>query len=465
MSYIGQHLPPDVFGAYTVDTFTGDGSATTFTLSRAPASDSALIVVVDNVIQQPTTNFTVSGTTLTIVGTAILSGITGYAIHTQGKIPSSEVALNTINANTIAENTAGSGVTIDSLEIKDGKITNLMNATLSAADLGSGIHIKSADSSAATHTSVDELVLENNGHCGISILSATDATGNIYFNDSGGIARGYFEYNHDGDKLSIGTSGSTQMTIDSAGKTGVAESTLASQFHVSAPSGFSQYIVDFDNASSSAPYGLFINYSGAAPDSGSDYEFAKFVDTGATRFIIYSDGDVKNHDNSYGSISDERIKQNITDANSQWDDIKAIKVRNFKRKDDVRQYGEDKAKIQIGLIAQELESVSSNLVDEAKPSSSDILSSSEFGTLWTKDDSETQDAVLYTADSQEVIDGNKNVGDIKTPSTKQIGDVKEVKENVKGIKYSVLYMKAIKALQEAQTRIETLETKVAALEG
>ena len=33
------------------------------------------------------------------------------------------------------------------------------------------------------------------------------------------------------------------------------------------------------------------------------------------------------------------------------------------------------------------------------------------------------------------------------------------------LKYSVLYMKAIKALQEAQTRIETLEAKVSALEG
>ena len=35
----------------------------------------------------------------------------------------------------------------------------------------------------------------------------------------------------------------------------------------------------------------------------------------------------------------------------------------------------------------------------------------------------------------------------------------------KTVKYSVLYMKAIKALQEAMARIETLETKVAALEG
>ncbi len=35
---------------------------------------------------------------------------------------------------------------------------------------------------------------------------------------------------------------------------------------------------------------------------------------------------------------------------------------------------------------------------------------------------------------------------------------------VKSVKYSVLYMKAIKALQEAMEKIETLETKVKALE-
>jgi len=87
MSYIGQQLPADVFSGYVTDTFTGDGSATTFTLSKAPFSADSLIVVVDNVIQQPTVNFTVSGTTLTIVGTAILSGIKGYAIHTGGPIP------------------------------------------------------------------------------------------------------------------------------------------------------------------------------------------------------------------------------------------------------------------------------------------------------------------------------------------------------------------------------------------
>ena len=45
------------------------------------------------------------------------------------------------------------------------------------------------------------------------------------------------------------------------------------------------------------------------------------------------------------------------------------------------------------------------------------------------------------------------------------GLVKTDDEGTKSVKYSILYMKAIKALQEAVTRIETLEAEVAALKG
>jgi len=182
------------------------------------------------------------------------------------------------------------------------------------------------------------------------------------------------------------------------------------------------------------------------------------------RFAVYASGTVANSTGSYGSLSDQRIKTNITDASSQWDDIKAIKVRNFKKID-------NPDLVQIGVVAQELESVSSKLIEETQPDATIIAHDATFGTLYTADDAETQDAieqVLYTADDQEVIDGAKNVGDIKIAaelSTKQIGDVKEIKEQVKSVKYSVLYMKAIKALQEAMTRIETLEAEVTALKG
>jgi hypothetical protein len=189
--------------------------------------------------------------------------------------------------------------------------------------------------------------------------------------------------------------------------------------------------------SNSSPYGQQINFSAASPDNNVNNFFIG-SDSTTNRIIIYSDGDIDNHDNSYGATSDERIKQDIVDANSQWDDIKAIKVRNFKKKDDVEQYG-DKAWSHIGVIAQELETVSPKLIKERQPTAGDIKHSAEFGTLYEDGDT--------------------------IPNDKEIGDVKEIKENVKRVNYSVLYMKAVKALQEAMTRIETLEAKVAKLEG
>ena len=49
----------------------------------------------------------------------------------------------------------------------------------------------------------------------------------------------------------------------------------------------------------------------------------------------------------------------------------------------------------------------------------------------------------------------------------QIARYEDINEGdkIKSVKYSVLYMKAIKALQEAMEKIETLETKVEALEN
>ena len=97
MSYIGQTLPADSFQGFTTDSFAGDGSATTFTLSKTPFNESALLVVINNVVQKPTTNFTVSGTTLTIVGTAVASGDVIYATHIGGALPIGQAASLDLN--------------------------------------------------------------------------------------------------------------------------------------------------------------------------------------------------------------------------------------------------------------------------------------------------------------------------------------------------------------------------------
>ena len=150
MSYIGQGLPTDTFSGFTTDSFSGDGSATTFTLSKAPFSEDGLIVVINNVIQQPTTNFTVSGTTLTIVGTAVATGNTIYAIHTSGAVPStlaSKVDVNGLSDGVILDadgDTTISADTDDQIDFKAGG-TDIMSLTATTATFNDGVTITTAD--------------------------------------------------------------------------------------------------------------------------------------------------------------------------------------------------------------------------------------------------------------------------------------------------------------------------------
>ena len=125
---------------------------------------------------------------------------------------------------------------------------------------------------------------------------------------------------------------------------------------------------------------------------------------------VEANGDFENTNNSYSGLSDQRLKQDIVDATSQWDDIKALKIRKYRFINHVEKMGDD-ATVQLGVIAQELEASNMNGLVKTKP--------------------------VDEADP----DGPDR----------------------KSVNYSVLYMKAVKALQEAMERIETLETKVAAL--
>ena len=48
---------------FTTDTFTGNGSATTFTLSEVPANSTQIMVFVDGILQKSSTNYSVNTTT------------------------------------------------------------------------------------------------------------------------------------------------------------------------------------------------------------------------------------------------------------------------------------------------------------------------------------------------------------------------------------------------------------------
>ena len=129
-------------------------------------------------------------------------------------------------------------------------------------------------------------------------------------------------------------------------------------------------------------------------DLGTDDFFA--IDTSGNVVIVGSCSA-----DSFIPTSDERIKENITDAPSQWDDLKAIQFKKY----NMINGGEER----IGCVAQDLESILPELV--------------------------------ATREGVETLHGIKVDG-------------------VKGIKQSILVMKAMKALQEALLRIEVLESRL-----
>ena len=84
MPYIGSSIATN-YGSTIRDNFTGDGSATAFTLSRNATSENDLEVFVGNVRQQPGSAYTVSANTLTFTGTPA-NGEVIYVVHQGGAL-------------------------------------------------------------------------------------------------------------------------------------------------------------------------------------------------------------------------------------------------------------------------------------------------------------------------------------------------------------------------------------------
>ena len=102
------------------------------------------------------------------------------------------------------------------------------------------LHVKSADSGASVNSNADELIVEGSGSTGISVLSGAAGDGNLFFGDSGGSVQGKLAYSHNGDymtMLSTGAtlfenSGSESMRILSSGNVGIGQNNPQTKLHV-----------------------------------------------------------------------------------------------------------------------------------------------------------------------------------------------------------------------------------------
>ena len=108
----------------------------------------------------------------------------------------------------IVSNADATALTITDAELVQVKNTN---------DTGGLLSVSDGDSGATASADANELVLEDNGSAGMSILTFNNTTGNVYFGDGQDNDVGKVSYNHSTNALELTTNGAAQWSLDSSG--------------------------------------------------------------------------------------------------------------------------------------------------------------------------------------------------------------------------------------------------------
>jgi hypothetical protein len=208
-----------------------------------------------------------------------------------------------------------------------------------------------------------------------------------------------------GTYIGFYTDGTERARIDSSGNLLVGTTTATGKITSSTAS---TNATALSAASTSASYvGNQIKSVSAATAATNWYHFVGYSSNEATNNIfIYGNGNIVNANNSYGALSDIKLKENIVDATPKLDKLNQVRIVNYNL------IGEEQK--QLGVIAQELEQIFPSMVDESP-------------------------------------DRDKEGNDLGTTT--------------KSVKYSVFVPMLIKAIQEQQALIQDLTTRLAALEA
>jgi len=225
-----------------------------------------------------------------------------------------------------------------------------------------------------------------------------------------GYASQYIQTNSEHRFLIAGTSTADSstgfiqaMTLDASGNLMVGTTSLTGTERLNVTkTTVGSYLARFINTNTTVDtYGITVVYSASTPNDAS-HNFLGCTDSTTSRAFIYANGGLANFSANNVNLSDARTKTDIKPLTSYWNKIKALQMVTFKYKDQT--HNDDN----IGLISQQVESVAPEFV------SNDGFGETPADGIPLK--------AIYTTD---------------------------------------LYHAAIKALQEAMTRIEVLEAKLA----
>jgi len=302
MPYIGPN-PAESFTSFATQTFSVSAT-TSYTLDHAVANENELALFINNVRQQPGSGkaYTATGTALTL-SEATASGDTMYCVFLGRALQTVTPATNSITAAMISDDTITKAKLADQVDIFAG-------TSLSAADLGAGVHVKTGDSGHGAETHADELVIENDTNGGLTLAMGNSNSATIAFANTNSNEDGKIVYRNNERELRFNTAGSERMRIDSSGSIFIGAT--------GEPSG-STGGVGFSSDTNSRRNIICASTATAAR------ELLEFRNPNGTVGTIQTSGS----GTSYNTSSDYRLKENVSydfDATSR---LKQLKPARF----------------------------------------------------------------------------------------------------------------------------------------
>jgi hypothetical protein len=326
-----------------------------------------------------------------------------------------------------------------------------------SGDTNTGIFFPAADTIAFTEGGTESMRIDSSGNAGIGTTSPATKLhvnqGNVsadtyvqriswgdtsgtnkgllgFYSNNGSDTRGFIGADNNGVLylgenggggirfLTGGPSGTERMRIDSSGNVGIGQTSPGGKLEVNQTDNSGVCIVARysgtggligENYATNGSYtGPGLRVRAARNTSNGSYQVISYYnDSGAYRLFVQDSGNVQNTNNSYGGLSDAKLKENIVDATPKLNDLMNVKVRHYNLKS-------DQTHKQIGVVAQELEEVFPSLVEEFSDKDED---GNELGTV------------------------------------------------TKTVKYSVFVPMLIKAIQELNAKVDAQAARIAVLEG
>ena len=306
--------------------------------------------------------------------------------------------------------------------------TFFASSGLSAKDLGSGLHIKTGDSGNSVDATFDELVIEGSSNGGMTFAMGNSSSSVIAFSNSNGTDDGNIIYRNIQREFRISTAGSEKIRI---------------------PSDKGIFI---NTTSRTGP----TNVLSVLGDSTEDVMHVRTpADSGAVNGIAFTDGDGTDcgeivinpggNTLSYNTSSDYRLKENVNydfEATSRLKQLKPSRFNWISKPDTTVD----------GFLAHEVSSIVPEAINGTKDETKTVTNA-----VISKRNALITGGVTEAEWEQGKID-NIYPNDSTWSASKEIPKHQSIDQ-------AKLVPLLTKALQEAITKIEALETRVATLEG